>query len=128
MYIYNKKTIKNMETTKLTINPSTGSIEPKIFPKKRDNSNSGKTTELRKAVVDHLIEIENNNTANQLQSCCGKSSDKRLLVFIASAVISISVVVFSCTQLVLLDDCHSQNTYISLLTLIVGVWIKSPIS
>ena len=114
-----------METQKLKINEN-GSIEPKIF--KRDNSGSGTTKELRKAVIDHIIELENNNTDNQLHTCCGKTSDKRLLVFVASISISLIVVIFSCVQLFLQQSCESQALYSGMISLVLGIWLKSPIS
>jgi hypothetical protein len=64
---------------------------------------------------------------NTLKCCSGGSTDRRLLVFISTLTISLLTILFSIYQLVNLNDCHSQNTYIGILTLILGIWIRSPI-
>jgi len=65
----------------------------------------------------------------QWNSCCMRKTDSRLLTFIASFFISIILLIFSCYQLTRPDiDCASENIYISLITLIIGYWMKSPLS
>ncbi len=65
----------------------------------------------------------------RLESCIGGSTDKRLYILVVQTIISISLVIFS---LVMLSDksleCNKDNLYSSILTLIVGYWIKSPLS
>lgn len=65
---------------------------------------------------------------NQYKTCCGTVSDKRLLVFISSLSISLLILTFCCYQLVNKEDCQSQNTYVGIITLIIGIWLKSPVS
>ena len=62
----------------------------------------------------------------QLKTCCGPRSDSRLLVFSASLLLSTIVLIFSCVQLMRLDDCNHQNLYVGVITLILGLWLKSP--
>lgn len=77
--------------------------------------------------LEHRIEIENEENNNELRTCCGNNtSDKRLLIFIASFSISIITLVFSAIQLVRVDSCESHN-YISIICLIIGIWLRSPI-
>lgn len=76
------------------------------------------------------LESVNNDDSEHRYNCCCRAvpmSDRRVLIFSASLSISLIVIVFSCYQLVNLVDCHSQNTYISLLSLVIGIWLKSPI-
>ena len=71
---------------------------------------------------------QKNIDSNQLRTCCGNhSSDKRLLIFISSLSISLLVLILCCYQLVNKSDCQSQNTYVGLITLIIGIWLKSPL-
>ena len=72
---------------------------------------------------------EEEKEAYQWDSCCMRKTDSRLLTFIASFFISMILLIFSCYQLTRPDmDCASENIYISLITLIIGVWVKSPLS
>ena len=73
-------------------------------------------------------DVEPQENDNQLYLCCGngRTSDKRLLTFIASATLSLIVVVFSCFQLTQGLDCSQENVYSSLISLVIGVWLKSP--
>jgi len=75
-----------------------------------------------------LNEHELTEDNNQLYLCCGggRTSDKRLLTFTASATLSLIVVVFSCYQLTQGLDCSQENVYSSLISLVIGVWLKSP--
>jgi hypothetical protein len=60
-------------------------------------------------------------------SCCGVQFDKRSVQFFSKLFISTSVITFCFAQLTndqLPAGMHS--TYMSLLTLIVGVWLPSP--
>jgi hypothetical protein len=66
---------------------------------------------------------------HRLESCIGGSTDKRLYILVVQTIISLALVIFS---LVMLGDknldCSKDNLYSSILTLIVGYWIKSPLS
>lgn len=81
--------------------------------------------------AQHIIEMDSQNNENQLKSCClgGGTTDKRLLTFCASFSISLLILVFSCVRLSKSGiKCNEQNQYVSLISLVVGVWIRSPLS
>jgi hypothetical protein len=62
------------------------------------------------------------------QSCCGVPSDRRLLTFVSVFSISIGVLSFCFSQLAIGTlNKDREMFYISLITLIIGVWIKSPL-
>lgn len=66
---------------------------------------------------------------NRWDSCCGRSSDKRLLIFSANLTISIILMVFSLVRLS--DDKiipDERAIYVGFITLITGIWLKSPLS
>lgn len=56
----------------------------------------------------------------------GKNFDKRFLVFASQIFVSISVIGFCMYQLHVNDECENQQEYISLLTLIVGIFLPEP--
>jgi hypothetical protein len=58
-------------------------------------------------------------------SCC-MTLDKRATLFFTQLIISLLIMVFCIYQLVHLTDCNSQQTYISMLTLVVGLWLPQP--
>ena len=76
--------------------------------------------------TDNTISQHNKH---QLKSCLGGTTDRRLYILIIQTIISISLIIFS---LVMLSDktleCNKDNLYSSILTLIVGYWMPSPLS
>jgi hypothetical protein len=87
----------------------------------------------RDAVTGDMVNIEYNADTResdnyQLQSCCTRrTSDRRLLTFIASLSLSSIIVIFSCHMLSRDHiSCSSENTYVGLISLILGVWLRSP--
>lgn len=77
--------------------------------------------------VEHRIQYEDREQENTYRTCCGAMSDRRLLTFIATLNISLLVLTFSCYMLATNKDCTAQHTYVGLVTLIIGIWLKSPI-
>ena len=66
---------------------------------------------------------------NHWDSCCGKASDKRLLIFSANLSISLLLMIFSLVRLC--DDKlinEEKATYVGFITLVVGIWLRSPLS
>ena len=66
---------------------------------------------------------------NHWDSCCGKASDKRLLIFSANLSISLLLMIFSLVRLC--DDKlinEEKTIYVGSVTLITGIWLKSPLS
>jgi hypothetical protein len=75
------------------------------------------------------VKVDIIEDTNHWDSCCiGKSSDKRLLIFIANLTISISLLSFSFVRLCSTLTENEQSIYIGFITLIVGIWVKSPSS
>lgn len=69
--------------------------------------------------------IEN---VNHWDSCCGKPSDRRLLIFMANLSISFTLLIFSMIRLVENIPSDEKAFYCSIVSLIVGIWVKSPLS
>lgn len=71
------------------------------------------------------------NTSNdrvRWKCCLLGSSNPNCLRFSISAFLSSFVMIFSAVMLGFKNlDCPEQNTYISLITLVLGYWLKSPL-
>ena len=102
---------------------------PRFTPGDDNSSVLKRTGTIDKKIVEHAIDIENKQEDNNIKTCCGRTSDSRLLKFIASFSITSIIVIFSCYQLSKEGiSCPDQNTYIGLITLLIGIWLKSPLS
>ena len=74
------------------------------------------------------VRIHSNDVdEQQLKTCCGPTSDRRLLIFIGSLSISLIVLIFSCYKLASTTDCVLTSVYVGLLSLILGLWMPTPI-
>ena len=72
-------------------------------------------------------ETKEASRSNLWQSCCGCMIDRRATVFFSQLSIVMVLVAFCCYMLVQRDiECHEQNTYISLLTMVVGLFLPAP--
>jgi hypothetical protein len=52
--------------------------------------------------------------------------DKGAVMFFSTLGISLIIIAFCIYQLVSSTSCETQTTYMGLLTLILGIWVKSP--
>ena len=98
---------------------------------------------LKKPPKDEVFDSKNSEKKNTRESvngsdtwksnCCQKNRDNkidsRLLVFIVNVAISLITLILSFIKLFSHDLNESdKSTYIGLISLVVGIWIKSPIS
>ena len=66
---------------------------------------------------------------NHWDTCCARRpSDKRLLVFSANLTISLALLVFSMIRLLDPLPSDERSIYIGFISLVVGIWVKSPLS
>ena len=57
-----------------------------------------------------------------LKSCCGWTTDRRLLVIIFQMLISFTMVIFSVTQMITAEDSCDAEKYNSILLTVIGFW------
>ena len=74
---------------------------------------------------EHIPEEKNNEFL--WYSCLLGQTDSRLIHFLSVFSISVGVIIFSSYQLSNSNSCESDNLYVGLLTLTLGIWLKSPI-
>jgi hypothetical protein len=65
---------------------------------------------------------------NDWHSCMGGNTDKRLLIFSANLTISLTLLIFSLIRLIQPLPSDEKAFYCGIVSLIVGIWIKSPLS
>lgn len=65
---------------------------------------------------------------NDWHSCMGGNTDRRLLVFSANLTISLALLIFSMIRLVDPLPSDERSIYIGFISLVVGIWVKSPLS
>ena len=82
-----------------------------------------------RAELNRDLERQSTMGSNLWKTCLCGSSDKRLLTFVAMITISISILVFCFFMIANRSlTCPELQTYVGLISLIIGVWLKSPIS
>ena len=73
---------------------------------------------------DSIVRLhEDDNTQNLYRSCCGGSSDKRLVVLLTQVAISILVLSFSGGMLAVSDEPNDKAIYMSLISSILSYWL-----
>ena len=78
----------------------------------------------------HMIDVDKKRVAIELEDRTWRSGcltiDRKAVVFFATLGISLIVIAFCIFQLTTSKSCETQTTYMGLLTLVLGIWIKSP--
>jgi len=73
---------------------------------------------------DSLVRLhEEDHTENIYRSCCGGSSDKRLVVLLTQVVISVLVLGFSGGMLAATDESNDKAIYMSLISSTLSYWL-----
>lgn len=70
-----------------------------------------------------------NTRRRELWRCCiCGTSDRNCLRFSITAILSSFIMIFSAGMLAFVDlPCPEQNTFVGLITLVLGYWLKSPL-
>ena len=72
------------------------------------------------------VPIDENITVPKLWRSCCVEIDRDAVVYITGFSLITATMSFCFHQLIVLKDCHSQQAYLSVLTLILGVLLPSP--
>jgi hypothetical protein len=81
---------------------------------------------IHKTNLDRIEELERKlEVENTWTSCCLKT-DRRAVIFFSQFGLSTSVVILCIYQLLTRDDCNSNQLFLGLLTLILGVYLPQP--
>ena len=76
--------------------------------------------------LDRIQELERKIAVeNTWRSCCLKT-DRRAVIYFSQFGLSASVVVLCIYQLLTKNDCNSNQLFLGLLTLILGVYLPTP--
>lgn len=81
--------------------------------------------EEEKILINTKIDCDKKESQIIWRSCC-LEMDKRAVVFFTTLGISVAVMIFCGVKLSFADTCEETNTWMALLTLILGIWIKTP--
>ena len=59
--------------------------------------------------------------------CCGKSFNKKLIVFASQFLLALAIVLFCLFELAMaIDKCDAQSFYGPILTMILGTYLPAP--
>jgi hypothetical protein len=84
-----------------------------------------RTLSVERKMYEHKIVAEDRAYEDTWTSCC-LTVDRRATTFFTQMFIILLVMVFAIVQLIRLDDCNSQQAYLGLLTMLLGILIPSP--
>jgi hypothetical protein len=84
------------------------------------NSPSG-----QKRILQHNMDIEDERYANTWTSCCITLDRRAVQCFTQISIIG-GTMAFSISQLYSNDTCESQQAYLGLLTMLIGLLMPSP--
>tara|TARA_R110000822_G_scaffold252534_1_gene379183 strand:+ start:2846 stop:3184 length:339 start_codon:yes stop_codon:yes gene_type:complete len=76
-------------------------------------------------ILEHRFKVQEERYKDTWKSCC-IVLDRRAVQYFTQIVIMASCMGFSILQLSRLHDCTSQQTYIGLLTLLIGIMLPNP--
>lgn len=73
--------------------------------------------DLSKEQIDALVQ---NKLDNNLRSCCGGSTDRRLILVSVQAIVSVTIMTFSFYQI---STGHQSDLSVSLLSSVLSYWL-----
>ena len=76
-------------------------------------------------ILQHKIEVEDKNYNDQWKTCCG-DIDRRCLVYGIQMSLLFLIMGFCIFKLLHSADCNESQTYLGLLTMLVGLVIPNP--
>ena len=90
-----------------------------------DFENEGDVVNSEKFLTgDSIVRLhEEDKTENLYHSCCGGSSDKRLVVLLTQVAISVLVLSFSAGMLAVSDEPNDKAIYMSLISSTLSYWL-----
>lgn len=77
-------------------------------------------------VVKNSKPIDDKKESTVIWRSCCLEMDKRAVMFFTTLGISVAVMIFCGVKLSFADTCDETNTWMALLTFILGIWIKTP--
>ena len=90
--------------------------------------NIPRSPSMAKMTFQHKLDVDDEEKKNEYSLCCSKrKTDRRLLTFISLFSISVMVLSFSFYMLTTDLDCNQESVYVGLISMIVGIWMKSPL-
>ena len=75
-----------------------------------------------------FIEREENEIENSLKSCCGGSTDRRLVLLISQVSFSTLILIFCGLMMALKEEKEDKSVYMSLISSILSFWLGVNIS
>lgn len=85
------------------------------------------TPSTQKKIIERRLEIEDKKYDDNWRTCCCvNTTDKRIITFFTQIFIIIGVMIFAIYQLATNDTCETQQSYLSLLTLMLGIALPNP--
>ena len=86
------------------------------------------TVEFSEVAVRSPDENDVERNSNIWKCCLFGTSDRNCVRFSTVAVLSFFIIGFSASMLAFADlPCQEQHTFVGLITLILGFWLKSPL-
>ena len=76
-------------------------------------------------ILEHRFKVQDARYKDTWKSCC-IVLDRRAVQYFTQIIIMAGCMGFSIVQLSRLPDCTSQQTYIGLLTLLIGIMLPNP--
>lgn len=84
-----------------------------------------RTPSQHERVIEHTIDLENQQYQNTWKSCC-LTVDRRAIVYFSQIIIIAFALIFCAYQLMTLKGCTDQQAYMGLFTMLIGILIPNP--
>ena len=79
----------------------------------------------KQTILNHKIEVEDKKYENEWGTCCGQL-DKRCLIYGVQMSLVFLIMGFCIFKLNTALDCNESQTFLGLLTMLVGLVLPSP--
>ena len=97
-----------------------------MIERKHEEEEKDRATEISMLSIKHRHAVEDAEKRNTWRSCCGKTIDRRAVMYFTQIAIISLTMLFTIYQLTTLASCESQSVYVGLLTMLLGILCPNP--
>ena len=114
-----------MDTTDSLISPNDLSSLNNSIEEKKEMQPINRSSTVDMKILEHRMKIEDDKYKDTWKSCC-MVLDRRAVQYFTQISIIAGTMGFSIAQLYRNDTCEGQQTYLGLLTMLIGILIPNP--